>query len=75
MRSAFALSISPMISLLFMKVFGGGAACWATALEANVAARNVKARNCGRMGVPPVIGCKPLVTGKEPPRPLQEAPG
>src|SRR5262249_1598368 len=48
----------PIISLLFMKVLGGGeAACWAEALEAKTVARKVKTRNCARIRVPPC--CRP----------------
>src|SRR3984893_7452002 len=63
-----------MISLLFMKVFAGGeAACWAKALEATTVARNVKARNCARMRVPPIISRVLLGMGKQPPLSLQGA--
>src|SRR5712672_263454 len=58
----------PMISLLFMKVFiGGAAACWATALDAAAVARNVKARNCARIRVPPVVSrCRGLGVNSRP---------
>jgi hypothetical protein len=36
-------------------------------------ARNVKARNCARMRVPPIISRMPLRMGKQPPLSLQGA--
>jgi hypothetical protein len=56
-----------MISLLFRKVCTGGAACWARACWTHtlvaVAAMNDKARNCARIGFPPVINVVPQGDG------------
>src|SRR5215470_19751456 len=55
LRSAFALSTRPMISLLFMKVLGAGVGCWAKALDANTVARIVAATLYARMWVSSVV--------------------
>src|SRR5262249_43126927 len=55
LRSAFALSTRPMMSLLFMNVLGAGMGCWAMALDAKMVARIVTATLYARMWVFSVV--------------------